>query len=257
MKYDVFISHASEDKDTVARPLAAELENLGLKVWFDECQLTLGDSLRRKIDDGLSNSTYGVVVLSRNFFSKEWPNKELDGLVSREDGNQKIVLPVWHDITASEVTIYSPLLASKLAISTSRGLSTVANSVMEAVHNASGQEYSVKSKTDEYESELLSRLRNQLLLANSGREIRQSMYELDEHLARYPHSPDARMLKDQMSSAMERTRNHEISGEWSADLDYSDYSDMHAPRKSGGCWFPILLGILFACFLIYGFLNSA
>lgn len=110
MDYDVFISHASEDKDAVARPLARHLEDLGLRVWIDECELTLGDSLRRKIDVGLAQSKYGVVVLSPAFFGKESPNKELDGLVAREDGSGKVVLPVWHNFTASDVLRYSPLL---------------------------------------------------------------------------------------------------------------------------------------------------
>ena len=75
MEYDVFISHASEDKDEVARPLAQRLEQLGLRVWLDECQLTVGDSLRRSIDRGLGESRFGVVVLSPAFFRKEWPNE--------------------------------------------------------------------------------------------------------------------------------------------------------------------------------------
>lgn len=65
--YDVFISHASEDKDEVVRPLATALKNLGLRVWYDEFELKIGDSLRRKIDQGLSRSRFGVVVISRDF----------------------------------------------------------------------------------------------------------------------------------------------------------------------------------------------
>jgi hypothetical protein len=62
-------------------------------VWLDDCELTLGDSLRRSIDQGLAQSRFGVVILSPNFFAKEWPQKELDALVSREDGGQKVILP--------------------------------------------------------------------------------------------------------------------------------------------------------------------
>ncbi len=50
MPFDVFISHASEDKDNFVRPLAGALAEMGLKVWFDELTQTLGDSLRQKID---------------------------------------------------------------------------------------------------------------------------------------------------------------------------------------------------------------
>ncbi len=62
------------------RGLAAELARLGLRVWFDEWTLRLGDSLRRKIDEGLRASSFGVVVLSPGFFTKSWPQAELDAL---------------------------------------------------------------------------------------------------------------------------------------------------------------------------------
>ncbi len=58
--YDVFISHASEDKDEVVRPLATALQRSGLKVWYDEFELRIGDSLRRKIDQGLAGSRFGL-----------------------------------------------------------------------------------------------------------------------------------------------------------------------------------------------------
>lgn len=81
--FDVFISHASEDKNAVVRPLAHALSSGGLKVWYDEFELKIGDSLRRKIDTGLAKSRFGVIVLSRSFFGKGWTNYELDGLVTR------------------------------------------------------------------------------------------------------------------------------------------------------------------------------
>ena len=83
MKFDVFISHASEDKKTFVRDLARELTRLGISVWYDEATLQLGDRLREKIDEGLANCRYGVVVLSHSFFSKNWPQAELEGLFAR------------------------------------------------------------------------------------------------------------------------------------------------------------------------------
>jgi len=85
-EFDVFISHASEDKDDFVRPLANELLNRGIRVWYDESTLKWGDSLRRKIDQGLARSRYGIVILSSAFFVKNWPQYELDGLVAREMG---------------------------------------------------------------------------------------------------------------------------------------------------------------------------
>ena len=66
----MFISHASEDKDSVVRPLALALKNKGINVWYDEFELKIGDSLRRKIDQGLSKSKFGIVVISRSFIKK-------------------------------------------------------------------------------------------------------------------------------------------------------------------------------------------
>lgn len=133
MDWDVFISHAWEDKEDIARPLAEALRRKGLRVWYDEFTLTLGDSLRRSIDRGLAQSRYGVVVLSPHFFAKEWPQKELDGLVAREVGSGKIILPVWHNVTWEEVSRFSPTLADKLAVSTARGLDAVVEEILWAL----------------------------------------------------------------------------------------------------------------------------
>jgi hypothetical protein len=74
--------------------------------------------LRRKIDTGLANSRFGVVVLSRSFFGKGWTNYELDGLVTRAISGEQILLPIWHEITKQELIGYSPSLADKVARST-------------------------------------------------------------------------------------------------------------------------------------------
>lgn len=137
MDFDVFVSHASEDKADVARPLVSELQKLGLDVWFDEFELTIGHSLRQSIDKGLANSRFGIVILSPDFFKKEWPNKELDGLVAREDGKEKVILPIWHNVAFKDVTKFSPLLAGRFSISTKRGIQEVARHVLRAVKKES------------------------------------------------------------------------------------------------------------------------
>ena len=119
-EYDVFISHASEDKEEVVRPLANALKDKGIKVWYDDFELKIGDSLRRKIDQGLSQSRFGIVVISRSFVKKGWTNYELDGLMTKAISGQQILLPIWHDITKQEVIDYSPSLADKVARHTSQ-----------------------------------------------------------------------------------------------------------------------------------------
>ena len=116
--FDVFISHTSEDKTEVVRPLATALRDAGLSIWYDEFELQLGDSLRRKIDKGLASSRFGVVVFSRAFFGRGWPEYELDGLVSRAASGEQVLLPIWHDVTKREVMDYSPSLADRVARST-------------------------------------------------------------------------------------------------------------------------------------------
>ena len=116
--FDVFISHASEDKEQVARPLADALKDSGLNVWYDEITLRIGDSLRRKIDEGVARSRFSVVVLSKAYLSKGWTQYELDGLVGRNVDGEQVILPIWHGLTKQEVIEFSPTLADKLARST-------------------------------------------------------------------------------------------------------------------------------------------
>lgn len=117
-EYDVFVSHASDDKDAIVRPLAVALQSLGLTVWYDEFELRIGESLRRKIDLGLARSKFGIVVLSQAFFKKGWTNYELDGLVTRAVTGEQVILPIWHNVTKQEVIDFSPSLADKLGRST-------------------------------------------------------------------------------------------------------------------------------------------
>ena len=136
-EWDVFISHASEDKDEVVRPLAAALREHGLAVWYDEFELRIGDSLRRRIDQGIARSAFGVVVLSTSFFAKNWTQYELDGLVTRAVDGEQVLLPLWHKITKAEVRAQSPSLADKLGRSTSDfTLEEIAAEIAEVVREA-------------------------------------------------------------------------------------------------------------------------
>jgi len=134
-EWDVFICHASEDKDTFVRALAEELQRRGTKVWYDEFTLRLGDSLRREIDRGLSNSRYGIVILSPSFLSKGWAQKELDGLVAREVHGKAVILPIWHNLSYPDVVKYSPTLADKVAASSFEGIPVIARKIVDAIRD--------------------------------------------------------------------------------------------------------------------------
>jgi len=131
---DCFISHAGEDGAEVAQPLAEELRRRGRSVWFSGFELTIGDSLRKKIDDGLRLCRYGVVILSPHFFEKPWPEAELNALHARTmNEGRKVILPVWHNVTKDDISKRSPLLSDLLAVSTSKGLGTVADEIIRAL----------------------------------------------------------------------------------------------------------------------------
>ena len=131
--WDIFICHASEDKRELVDPLVAALTNRGIRVWYDKSELTIGDSLRRSIDEGLAKSRYGIVVLSRAFFLREWPQHELDGLLQKEIGGKKVILPVWHGVTHSEVVRYSLPLADRVAGTMALGLDNLVNELVIAI----------------------------------------------------------------------------------------------------------------------------
>lgn len=134
VEYDVFISYASEDKEDVVAPLADALRAGGLKVWYDEFELGIGDSLRKKIDRGIASSRFAIVVLSKAFFNKGWPNYELDGLVTKAVSGDQVLLPVWHKITKDEVVSYSASLADKVARNTStQTVEEIADEILEVV----------------------------------------------------------------------------------------------------------------------------
>ena len=118
--YDLFISHASEDKDAIVRPLATLLERFSVRVWYDEFSLQLGDSLTASIDKGLQESRYGLVVLSKAFLSKRWPEYEYRSLMTREIEGERVILPLWYDVTKEEVKNFSLYLTDIMALTVSK-----------------------------------------------------------------------------------------------------------------------------------------
>ena len=119
-EYDVFVSHAWEDKEDFVDEFVEALTKLGIKVWYDKTQIKWGDSMRKRIDEGLKKSRFGVAVLSPHYIAdgKYWTKAELDGLFQLESVGGKMLLPIWHNLKKSEVMAYSPIIASKLAMTT-------------------------------------------------------------------------------------------------------------------------------------------
>jgi len=119
-KWDVFISHASEDKDDIAEKIVNLLEYFGIKVWYDKSILSVGDNLSKSIDIGLTNSRYGIIILSENFIKKGWTEYEFRALLNREVGKKKVILPIWHKIDKETIEKYSPFLLEKYALDSTK-----------------------------------------------------------------------------------------------------------------------------------------
>lgn len=133
-KYDVFLSHASEDKEAIARPLYEALTAQGVSVWFDEAVLKMGDSLSAKIDEGLVKCDYGLIIISPSFLDKKWPQRELAGLVAREiAGGTTRILPIWHDIDHSALVQRSPTLADRVAGKSIEGIPELVKKILEVI----------------------------------------------------------------------------------------------------------------------------
>ena len=134
--YDVFVSHASEDKARFVDSFVAALEERGLRVWYDTNEIRLGDDFRKRMDEGLARSRFGVVVLSPNFF-KFWPEAELSALWNQEAtfGGTRI-LPVRLELDHATMTARSPLLAARAALGWELGMRELAARVEERLRDA-------------------------------------------------------------------------------------------------------------------------
>ncbi len=92
---DVFLCHASEDKKTVVHPLAEALKKAGISYWLDEAEIHWGCDIFNSINEGLKTSQFVIVVLSKNFLQKKWPQAELSAAMNDELSSETIkVLPL-------------------------------------------------------------------------------------------------------------------------------------------------------------------
>ncbi len=130
-----FISHDSQDKAEIARPLAVKLAQLMCPVWYDEFALKVGDSLRESIESGLKQCKKCVLILSPYFLSNiGWTKVEFNSVFTRElVEQQKVILPVWCGVSRAEVYDYSPTLADRYAANWSAGIDEVARALYRAI----------------------------------------------------------------------------------------------------------------------------
>lgn len=126
----MFISYASEERHSVVEPIVNKLADYNLSVWYDDRRLLIGDSILTTINHGLKDSEYGVVILSQNYFLKDWPKYELSQL-SREKIDR--ILPVLHEITWKDLAHHAPVIANRRAVTTADGLERVCLEIIQVV----------------------------------------------------------------------------------------------------------------------------
>lgn len=113
---DIFICHASEDKEKVAHPLFQAFQDSNISSWYDEAEIRWGDSITNKINHGMRISTYVMVVLSRAFLDKNWPEREMNAALSQEAASGEVrVLPllVGDEQDREAIIEHYPLLSDK------------------------------------------------------------------------------------------------------------------------------------------------
>lgn len=112
---DVFLCHAWDDRNTVAKELHDALESVGVSVWFSEKDVDLGSSLLREIDKGLAKSKVGIVLVTPALLSRlrneGIADKELSALLARE-----LLVPIIHKTSYDALREVSPLLASRTGL---------------------------------------------------------------------------------------------------------------------------------------------
>lgn len=118
-KYEVFISHASKDKLDYVEQLKTTLDKLNINIFYDKDSIKWGDNWKQRILDGVASSEFAIIVISENFFGREWTEKELHELLNRQnDSGQKIILPLLHNISIRQLEDKYPKVADIHAIST-------------------------------------------------------------------------------------------------------------------------------------------
>ena len=116
-EYDVFISHANKDKEGLIDELYESLNRLGIKIFYDKESLIWGDEWKKQILNGVSKAEFAIIVISKNFFDREWTEKELTQFLNRQNKNgQKLILPILHNISMKQLKDKYPGIADIQAI---------------------------------------------------------------------------------------------------------------------------------------------
>ncbi|GCC50109.1 hypothetical protein SanaruYs_03240 [Chryseotalea sanaruensis] len=143
-EYDAFISHAVEDKIPIANELCDRLQKAGLKIWYSGRELNAGDSISATISDGLNQSRFGIVILSKHYISKTWTIREFYHFMAREKEGQKVILPVMYNVGLEDLAQKDLTMADRFGIKAEQGLDHVVSRLLEAISKEKDSEKKVK-----------------------------------------------------------------------------------------------------------------
>jgi hypothetical protein len=130
---DIFICHAGEDKDEVVRPMVEAFSQAGISCWYDEAEIQWGDSITKKVNEGLATSMYVVVVFSSAFVQNNWPQRELNAVLNQEASTGEVkVLPllVGSEEEKRQILKQFPLLNDKRYLPWDGDLRSIVNALL-------------------------------------------------------------------------------------------------------------------------------
>ena len=148
-KFEVFISHAVEDKCAIANELNLRLKEMGIKAWYSGDELTIGDSIMSSVNQAIKTVQYGVVILSPLYLRKRWTMLELQALMAREHMSIKRIFPIWHGVGYEEVLEYLPIMADRYAIPSEKGVEFIVNSLAIAMNKPLIPDFTARSRKPE------------------------------------------------------------------------------------------------------------
>ena len=120
-EFDVFISHANKDKEDLIEELYQSLNTLGVNIFYDKESLEWGDIWKDRILNGTKKAEFAIIVISENFFDREWTERELAEFLNRQNRNgQKLILPILHNITTEQLKAKYPFVADIQAIDSAK-----------------------------------------------------------------------------------------------------------------------------------------
>lgn len=134
--FDIFISHASEDKETLVNPIVEQMKIYGLKYWYDIEQIRLGDRITRKINHGLKNSRFIFAVLTTTFIKKPWAMQEIESALNKEtDSGSTFVFPMLAGTynERQEILDHINLLRDKLHIVWNNNPEEIVKKIIQAI----------------------------------------------------------------------------------------------------------------------------